>query len=78
MPKILFKNFNTKGCSRIFKDINISNYNLLLNTHVKLLLDKNIPLNIISKNPEIQYLNEFETRFKFLLPQKMDDNFEIL
>lgn len=78
MPKILFKNFNTKGSGRIFKDININNYNLLLNTHVKLLLDKNIPLNIISKNLGIQYLNEFEIRFKFLLPQKMDDNFEIL
>ena len=78
MPRILFEKFNLKGTGRIFKDINITNYNQLLNTHVKLLLDKNVPLNIISKNIGMQSLNEFEIRFNFLLPQNLDDNFEIL
>ena len=78
MPRILFEKFNLKRTGRIFKDINITNYNQLLNTHVKLLLDKNVHLNIISKNIGMQSLNEFEIRFNFLLPQKLDDNFEIL
>ena len=56
----------------------IDDYDILLNTHVKLLLDKNITINIIYKNIALHNINDFETRFGFLLPQKLEDNFEIL
>lgn len=78
MPAILLKDLNKNGSGKIFKNIEIKNYNILLNTHVKLLLDKKIPLNIICKILGMQCLNEFEARFNFLLPQQLEDDFEIL
>lgn len=82
IPSILFdkliKNTGSKIGGRIFKNIKIENYDLLLNTHIHLLLKKNVPLNIIRKNLGMQCLNDFENRFGFLLPQKLDDGFEIL
>lgn len=78
IPKLLFKNLSTDKKGRIFKQINIANYDILLNTHVKLLLDKNIQINIISKNLGFEKLTDFEKRFQGLLPQQLDDNFEII
>jgi len=74
---ILLNCFNKKTGYEIFTDINIDNFDELLNTHVKLLLDKNITLNIISKNLGYKCLDDFKARFNFLLPQKLDDGFEI-
>ena len=54
------------------------NIQILLNTHVKLLLDKNITLNIIYKNLALHNMNDFEMRFGFLLPRDLEEGFEIL
>lgn len=78
LPNILLEKLNSKGSGRIFHNIEIKNYNVLLNTHINLLLKKKISLNIICKQLGIPHLNEFETRFKFLLPQELSDDFEIL
>ncbi|MBQ8635192.1 hypothetical protein IJ425_03465, partial [bacterium] len=62
----------------IFKDVEIKNPSVLLNTHVKLMLDKKVPLNIISKLLGFQNLNEFDAVFSFLLPKDLDDGFDVL
>ena len=77
MPDILFKTLLPNGRGLIFKDIEIKNPSVLLNTHVKLMLDKKVPLNIISKLLGFQNLNEFDTVFGFLLPKDLEDGFEI-
>ena len=78
IPKILFKNILNNKTGRIFNDINIKDYDLLLNTHIHLLVSKGVQINIISKNLGYASLSEFEKRFNFLLPQQLDINFEIL
>lgn len=78
MPDILFKTLLPKGRGLIFKDVEIKNHSILLNTHVKLMIDKKVPLNIISKLLGFQNLNEFDAVFGFLLPHKLEDGFEIL
>ena len=78
IPKILFKNIPNNKTGRIFNDINIEDYDLLLNTHIHLLVSKGVQINIISKNLGYASLSEFEKRFNFLLPQQLDINFEIL
>lgn len=78
IPQILFKNIPNNKTGRIFNDINIEDYDLLLNTHIHLLLNKGVQINIISKNLGYASLSEFEKRFNFLLPQQLDNNFEIL
>lgn len=77
MPDILFKTLLPNGRGLIFKDVEIKNPSVLLNTHVKLMLDKKVPLNIISKLLGFQNLNEFDAVFGFLLPQELEDGFEI-
>ena len=61
----------------IFKDVEIKNPSVLLNTHVKLMLDKKVPLNIISKLLGFQNLNEFDAVFGFLLPKDLEDGFNV-
>ncbi len=78
IPKILFKNISNNKTGRIFNNINIEDYDLLLNTHIHLLVSKGVQINIISKNLGYASLSEFEKRFNFLLPQQLDNNFEIL
>ena len=78
IPKIIFKTILKNKTGRIFDRVKIDKYDVLVNTHVKLLLDKNIQINIISKNLGFQKLTDFETRFQKLLPHKLDDNFEII
>ena len=78
MPDILFNTLLPNGRGLIFKAVEIKNPSVLLNTHVKLMLDKKVPLNIISKLLGFQNLNEFDAVFGFLLPQKLEDGFEIL
>ena len=77
MPDILFKTLLPNGRGLIFKDVEIKNPSVLLNTHVKLMLDKKVPLNIISKLLGFQNLNEFDAVFGFLLPKDLEDGFEI-
>ena len=77
MPDILFETLPPKGRGRIFQNLEIKNYNILINTHVKLMLDKNVPINIISKLLGFQDLQEFDAIFGFLLPQQLDDDFDI-
>jgi len=78
IPKILFKNIPNNKAGRVFNDINIKDYDLLLNTHIHLLVNKGVQINVISKNLGYASLSEFEKRFNFLLPQQLDNNFEIL
>lgn len=78
LPTVLMKTLNKTNKGRIFKRIRIQDYEILLNTHVKLLLDKNVSINIIYKLLGYQNIRDFEIRFNFLLPQKLDDNFEII
>lgn len=77
MPDILLKTLSPKGRGLIFKNIKIKNYSVLSNTHVKLMIDKKVPLNIITKLLGFQNLNEFNAVFGFLLPQQLDDDFDI-
>ena len=78
MPSIIFKDIDFKKKGLIFKDIKIENYDKLINTHIHLLLEKNVQINIISKNLGFHNIKDFTSRYNFLLPQKLDDNFEIL
>lgn len=78
LPEIIFSRMSKNKKGKIFKEVGFKRYDELLNTHVYLLLQKNISLNIIYKNLGMQSYNDFETRFNFLLPQKLDENFQIL
>lgn len=78
ISKIIFKTLSKAKTGKIFNKVNIINYDILLNTHVKLLLDKNVQINIISKNLGFQKITDFEKRFQGLLPQDLKDDFEIL
>ena len=78
IPYILFNKIPTKRKGLLFKEVEIVNFDLLLNTHIKLLLDKNIQINIISRNLGFYKLTDFESRYNFLLPQKLNNNFQIL
>ncbi len=63
--------FQKNKTGKIFESVNVDNYDLLLNTHIKLLLDKNICINIIRKNLDFQCLNDFEKRYNFLLSKSL-------
>jgi integrase len=78
LPTILLDKIpkNKKGI--IFESIRIDNFDILLNTHIKLMLNKNVQINIISRNLGFYKLTEFENRYNFLLPQELDNNFQIL
>lgn len=78
IPDVLFNKIPKNKTGKIFESVNIDNYDLLLNTHIKLMLDKNVCINIIRKNLGFQCLNDFEKRYNFLLPQELEDNFQIL
>lgn len=77
IPRVLLHKIS-KNNGAIFYNINSNNYEKILNTHIKLLLDKNVQINIIAENLGFRTTSEFENRYKFLLPQKLEDNFEIL
>jgi len=78
LPTILFENLSKKDSGRIFEEEKIEDYETLLNTHVKLLLAKNVTINVIYKNIAMHNIIDFEIRFGFLLPQQLSDDFEIL
>ena len=78
LPDTIYSRMSKNKKGRIFKKVGIERYEELLNTHVYLLLKKNVSLNIIYRNLGMQSYNDFETRFNFLLPQKLDENFQIL
>lgn len=75
---LLFKTLNPHGKGKIITNLDIKNFEVLQNTHVKLLLEQNVPINIIYKNMGFQCLNDFENIFKYLLPNKLEDDFDIL
>ncbi len=78
LPTVLFNKIPQKKAGIMFENVEIDNFDILLNTHIKLLLNKNVQINIISKNLGFHKLTEFENRYNFLLPQKLDDDFEVL
>lgn len=78
IPDILFNKISKKQKGLVFQDIKIGNFDILLNTHIKLLLDKKVQINIISRNLGFYKLTDFESRYNFLLPQKLEDDFQIL
>lgn len=59
MPTIIFDDIDFKNKGLIFKDIKIENYDKLINTHIHLLLEKNIQINIISKNLGFHNIKDF-------------------
>ena len=75
---LIYNHLEKKSSGRIFVNIHIDNYDILLNTHVKLLLEQNYPINLIYKNLGYHCLNDFENRFNFLLPHSIKENFNIL
>lgn len=75
---LIYNDLEKKNSGRIIKNVDINNYDVLLNTHVKLLLAQNYPINLIYKNLGYQCLNDFENRFNFLLPHAIKENFDIL
>lgn len=77
-PKLFNEIDPNKTNGLIFEKIEINNYDKLLNTHIHLLLKKNVQMNIISKNLGYQTIKDFELRYNFLLPQQLDKNFEII
>ncbi len=78
LPAILLDTLQKEKTGRIFEEQKIDDYDILLNTHVKLLLDKNVTLNIIYKNLAWHNINDFKMRFGFLLPKGLEEGFEIL
>ena len=78
IPDVLYNKIPKKQKGLVFKDIKIENFDILLNTHIKLLLDKNVQINVISRNLGFYKLTDFESRYNFLLPQKLDGNFQSL
>lgn len=78
LPTILLENLSKKDSGKIFEEEKIEDYETLLNTHVKLLLAQNVTINVIYKSIAMHNINDFEMRFGFLLPQKLEDDFEIL
>lgn len=78
LPTVLFDKIPKNKEGLIFKEVKINNFEMLLNTHIKLLLDKNVQINIISKNLGFYKLTDFENRYNFLLPQNLDNDFQIL
>lgn len=78
IPSVLFNKIPQNQTGYLFKDIEINNFDILLNTYIKLMLNKNVQINIISRNLGFYKLTEFESRYNFLLPQKLDDDFQII
>lgn len=77
LPSILLKDIKQQN-GLIFGNVDIQNYDKLLNTHIHLLLEHHVQINIISKNLGFHTVNNFVMRYNFLLPQKLDEDFEIL
>ncbi len=77
IPNIIFSKLQHNS-GKVFNEVNSDNYDIFINTHIKLMLNKNVQMNIISKNLGFQSVADFEDRYNFLLPQKLDDGFEIL
>lgn len=75
---LIYNYLEKKSRGAIFGNVHINNYDILLNTHVKLLLEQNYPINLIYKNLGYHYLNDFENRFNFLLPRSAKKDFDIL
>ena len=62
----------------MFNNITAEKFDTYINTHIKLMLDKNVQINILSKNLGFQSVSDFIRRYNFLLPQGLDKEFEIL
>jgi len=75
---VLFRKIPKNKDRYLFKSVKINNFDVLSNTHIKLMLDKNVQINIISRNLGFYKLTDFESRYNFLLPQKLEDDFQIL
>ena len=77
IPQVIYSKLK-QGQGNVFNNIDVVNFEICINTHIKLMLDKNVQINIISKNLGFQSVSDFVRRYNFLLPKELDKNFEIL
>ena len=77
LPKVLFEQLKQNGRGLVFGLIELQDFEKLMNTHIKLMLDKKVQLNIISRNLGYYNIKDFEQRYNFLLPQSLDEKFDI-
>lgn len=77
LPKALFEKLKRNGRGLVFGLVELLDFEKLMNTHIKLMLDKKVQVNIISKNLGYYNIKDFEQRYNFLLPQSLDEKFDI-
>jgi hypothetical protein len=78
IPKLLFEIIDKNKSGLIFGKINVDNFNKLLNTHIYLLLEKNVQLHIISNNLGCVNISEFVNRFNYLLDKNIKEDIDML
>ncbi len=62
----------------MFLKVNIQNYDTLINTHVYLAINHDIPLNVIAKNIGYTCFDDFLNRFDFALSHDFTHKTDIL
>lgn len=77
IPQIIYSKLK-RGKGKMFNNITAEKFDTYINTHIKLMIDKNVQINILSKNLGFQSVSDFIRRYNFLLPQELDKGFEIL
>lgn len=80
IPNILFEKLDKTKKGLIFNHNDLKNIDAesLINTHVKLMLEKNIQINLIAKNMGIRGLSDFASKYSLYLPQQLDKDFNLL
>lgn len=78
VPQFLLKRILPVKQGYIFGDINISEYESCIYTHIKLLQMQNISLNLISKQMGYKNINTFYQIFHNLFPKTFEKDFNIL
>lgn len=74
---ILLASLDKKGTGLIYEQTHISNYKILMFTHVKLLLDLGVPVDIICKNLGVTDIDNFKEKYKLLLNPFERNDFDI-
>lgn len=78
MPKFLLNNIDKSKTGLIFGQIEMPTYESCLCTHIKLLQDQNIPMNLIAKEMRYNDIKTFYTQFHQLFPKEFEPDFDIL
>ena len=78
IPDVLFKTIPKHQKGQVFLKVNIQNYDTLINTHVYLSINHNIPLNVIAKNIGYTCFDDFLNRFDFALSHDFTHKTDIL